>query len=132
MQRDMEAGNSSNLDSATWRAVEQLRIAYENSVRGWIATSTSLISFGFSVSRFSDILRPRADKTKYLFGMQSFSLALVIIGLASLTLGVIENRNNIRILAAKYSLKRRSMSVFVAGLVAVLGIVALVSMIARP
>jgi putative membrane protein len=127
----MELGDESKLDLATWRAVEQLHLAYENSVRSWISTAISLITFGFSVSRFADILRPGADKNNQL-GTQAFSLALVIIGLAALTLGVIENRNSLRALATVYPVKSRSVSVIVAGLVAVLGVGALVTMILRP
>jgi putative membrane protein len=128
----MEAEDNSKLDLATWRAVEQLHLAYENSVRSWITTAISLITFGFSVSRFADILRPGADKSNYQLGTQTFSLALVIIGLAALTLGVIENRNSLRALAAVYPVKKRSVSVTVAGLVALLGVGALVAMILRP
>jgi putative membrane protein len=132
MQENMEMGDSSKLDSATWRAVEQLRLAYQNRVRAWITTAISLITFGFSVSRFSDFLRPGSDKSNYLLGMQPFALTLVIIGLASLAFGVIENRNDIRTLASMYPVKKRSLEVFVATLVAVLGIAALVAMVVSP
>jgi putative membrane protein len=127
----MDVEDDSRLDLATWRAVEQLHLAYENSVRSWISTAISLITFGFSVSRFADILRPGADRSNQL-GTQVFSLTLVVIGLAALTLGVIENRNSLRALATVYPVKKRSVSVIVAGLVAVLGVGALVAMILRP
>jgi putative membrane protein len=132
MRENTGVRDRSSLDPATWRAVEQLRLAYENRVRAWIATSISLITFGFSASRFSDFLRPESDKGNYLLGMQAFALTLVVVGLASLVLGVIENRNDLRTLATMYQVKKRSLEVYVATIVAALGIFALVAMIVRP
>jgi putative membrane protein len=119
------------LDDSTRLAVERTRVAYERTMLAWIRTATALITFGFSVSKFSDFVHPAADKSGYLIGPNQFGLILVCIGLASLALAVKEHRQNIRDLGDRYDSKRRSMAVIVAALIAVLGILALFAMLFR-
>ena len=57
---------------------------------------------------------------------------MVCIGVGSLVLAFVEHRRNIRELGARYATKRRSSAVILAGLVALLGVLALVTMILRP
>jgi uncharacterized membrane protein YidH (DUF202 family) len=56
---------------------------------------------------------------------------LVAIGLASLALAALEYRQSLRILKEEYKGRRRSLAVIVAGLIAILGIVAMALMIYR-
>jgi uncharacterized membrane protein YidH (DUF202 family) len=56
---------------------------------------------------------------------------LVAIGLASLALAALEYRQSLRILGGEYTGRRRSLAVIVAGLIAILGIVAMALMIYR-
>jgi len=98
----------------------------------WVRTATSLITFGFGVEKFSDILRPGDHKGNYLLGAPVFGLIMVCVGLASLVLAVIDNRRNIRELGTQYAGRRHSLAVILAGLVAALGVLALFAMILRP
>jgi hypothetical protein len=56
---------------------------------------------------------------------------LVSIGLISLLLATIEQRQNIRTLGAQYAGRQRSLAVLVAALVSILGILALLAMFFR-
>jgi len=98
----------------------------------WIRTATALITFGFGVGKFSDILRPGAEKSNYQLGAPQFGFAMVCVGIVSLVFAVIEHRRHIHDLANHYAGKPRSSAVILAAIVALLGVFALVTMILRP
>ena len=79
----------------------------------------------------NQIEAPPERLRNYLIGPREFSLALVSIGLFSLLLATLENRQSIRALGAQYAGKRRSLAVQVAALMSILGILALVAIIFR-
>ncbi|MGA8567441.1 MAG: DUF202 domain-containing protein [Candidatus Binataceae bacterium] len=119
------------LDDSTRLAFERTRNSYENTMMSWIRTATSLITFGFSIYKFFQIEAPSEKQQNYLIGPREFALALVSIGLISLLLATLENRQNIRRLGAQHAGKQRSLSVLVAALIAILGLLALLAMIFR-
>jgi putative membrane protein len=119
------------LDDSTGLAFVRTRNSYENTMMSWIRTATSLITFGFSIYKFFQIEAPPGRQRNYLIGPREFAIALVCIGLLSLVLATLENRQNIRALGAQYSGKRRSTSVMVAALIAILGVLAPLAMIFR-
>ena len=119
------------LDTSTELAFERTRNSYENTMMSWIRTATSLITFGFSIYKFFQIEAPSEKQQNYLIGPREFALALVSIGLISLLLATLENRQNIRRLGAQHAGKQRSLSVLVAALIAILGFLALLAMIFR-
>ena len=118
-------------DDSTRLAFERTRNSYENTMMSWIRTATSLITFGFSIYKFFQIEAPSERQLHYLIGPREFALALVSIGLFSLLLATVENRQNIRALGAQYAGKQRSLSVLVAALISILGVLALLAMIFR-
>jgi len=97
----------------------------------WVRTATSLITFGFSVYKFFQILREESPGTNYLIGARQFGILLVSIGLASLALATVEYRQNIRRLGTEYQVRPRSLAVIVAALLSILGVVAMSLMIFR-
>jgi putative membrane protein len=119
------------LDVSTRLALDRTRAAYERTMMSWIRTATSLITFGFTIYKFFQIEAPPERQRNYLIGPREFSLALVSIGLFSLLLATLENRQSIRALGAQYAGKRRSLAVIVAALISILGVVALLAMIFR-
>ena len=119
------------LDDSTRLAFERTRAAYERTMMAWIRTATSLITFGFSIYKFFQIEVPPPGQRNRLIGPRGFGFMLVSIGLFSLLLATLENRQNIRTLGAQYSGKRRSLAVVLAALISILGILALVAMIFR-
>ena len=119
------------LDTKTQLAFERTRNSYENTMMSWIRTSTSLITFGFSIYKFFQIEAPNHPQQNRLIGPREFALMLVSIGILSLLLATIEHRQNIRALGAQYAGKRRSLSVVVAALISILGILAVLAMIFR-
>jgi putative membrane protein len=127
----LEVREEEVLDRATMLAIDRTRVAYERTMLAWIRTAASLITFGFAVSKFFEIERPDLQPGWHLFGPRSFGLILVCVGLGSLVLAVLEQRQGLRDLGALYRGKRRSMAVIVAAVVAILGIFALLAVIFR-
>ncbi|MFZ1120669.1 MAG: DUF202 domain-containing protein [Candidatus Binataceae bacterium] len=119
------------LDDSTRLAFERTRNSYENTMMSWIRTATSLITFGFSIYKFFQIEAPSEKQRNYLIGPREFAIALVCIGLLSLALATLENRQKIQALGAQYAGKQRSLSVLVAALISILGVLALLAMIFR-
>jgi len=119
------------LDQPTRLAFARTRVAYERTMMAWIRTATSLITFGFTIYKFFQLEVPRNEERAHLIGPRQFAIALVGIGLFSLVIATFEFRQNLRTLGAEYAQVQRSLSVVTAGLVSLLGIVALVLMIFR-
>jgi putative membrane protein len=119
------------LNIATTLAFERTRAAYERTMMSWIRTATSLITFGFSVYKFFQIEKPASGSEQRLIGPRGFALTLVTVGLLSLVLATLEFRQNIKILGAQYGGSPRSLSVVMAGVISLLGIIALIVMIFR-
>jgi putative membrane protein len=97
----------------------------------WIRTATSLITFGFSVYKFFQFEKPTNGSQNHLIGPRGFALILVSIGLFSLVLATLEHRQNIRTLSEQSGGDTHSLAVVMAGLISVLGILALLAMIFR-
>jgi putative membrane protein len=119
------------LDRSTRLAFDRTWVAYERTMLAWVRTATSLITFGFSVYKFFQIIREGAGPPNRFVGARQFGIILVGIGLASLALATLEYRQNIRSLGKEYEGRRRSLAVIVAALVSVLGVVAISLMIFR-
>jgi putative membrane protein len=119
------------LDLSTKLAFDRTWVAYERTMLAWVRTATSLITFGFSVYKFFEILREEGARANHVFGARQFGLLLVGLGLASLALATVEYRQNIRLLGEEYEGRPRSLAVVVAALISILGIVAMILMIYR-
>jgi putative membrane protein len=128
---DQMAEGAPGVDLSTKLAIERTRVAYERTMLAWVRTATSLITFGFSVFKFFQILKEEGERKAHLIGARQFGVLLVSIGLASLVLATLEYRQNIRMLGAQSEDRPRSLAVIVAALISVLGVVALSVMIFR-
>jgi putative membrane protein len=102
-----------------------------------VRTAVSLISFGFSIPQFFHIARTGLPESKDFIGPDEFGLLLIVIGLLALLLVTLEHRASIEALRMQYPVTEgyqsipRSRASMVAGLIAVLGLLALVSILLR-
>jgi putative membrane protein len=119
------------MDTSTRLAFVRTRAAFERTMLSWIRTATSLITFGFSIYKFFQLEAPGREQQNRLIGPREFAFMLVTIGLVSLLLATLQNRQNIRALGAQYAGKQRSLTVVVAALISILGFLALTAMIFR-
>jgi inner membrane protein YidH len=123
--------NSASGTTSAAHEFDRTRNSYEQTMMSWIRTATSLITFGFSIYKFFQLEAPVRIQQGRLIGPREFALILVSIGVISLPLATLEYRQSIRALGAEYSKSTRSLSVVVAALISLLGVLALLAMIFR-
>lgn len=98
----------------------------------WIRTATSLISFGFTIYKFLGYRREQGvTTTTFVFGARGVGMFMIITGLVALTLATLEHHRNMQQLRATYGKIPRSLAALVGGLIAVLGILSLISVVFR-
>jgi len=103
----------------------------------WVRTAISLISFGFSIPQFFRIAKTGLPESKDIIGPDEFGLLLIVIGLLALLIVTLEHRASIEALKVQYPVTEgyqripRSRASMLAGLIAVLGLLALVSILLR-
>ena len=120
-------------DASTRFSFERTMLSHERTLMAWIRTATSLITFGFSLYKFFqlELGGPVRARTHQVIGAREFAMLMIAIGVFALVLATIENwqhRKNLR----KQDLKAPfSLSTLVAGLISVLGILAMASVIFR-
>jgi putative membrane protein len=124
---------SDSMDTGTRLAVDRTRLAYERTLMAWVRTAVSMISFGFTIYKFFQFeLQGRPPMEGRVLGPRGFGLIMIAIGLFALLVSTIQHRQSVRALRAEYGdVVPLSLATLVAGLFAVLGLVALVAVILR-
>jgi len=120
-----------SLDVNTKLAIERTRAACDRTMMAWIRTGTSLISFGFAIFKFFELELPHGAQVKHLVGTREFALIMVVVGMLSLLMGTIEYRENIQALKKLDPDIPRSLAGVLAGLIFLLGTLALILVILR-
>ena len=116
-------------DAGTRLAVDRTRLAYERTMMAWVRTSASLISFGFTIHKFFQFrMEQGAVPVRRLLGPGEFGGLMIIIGLVALVLATIDHRRSMKALGASYGPMPRSAAATIGGIMAGLGVVALLAM----
>lgn len=131
----MTSSPGPQLDANTRLGVERTYLSHERTLMAWIRTSVSLIGFGFSIQQFFRVARANKPPDE-LIGPYEFGFLMMVIGLVALTLAVLQNRADLKLMDARYRLSAsgdvlvpRSRARIFAALVALLGIIGLLSMV---
>jgi len=97
-----------------------------------VRTATSLITLGFTIYKFFQLesarVTPRPDR---VIGPREFAFLMIVIGIVSLLLATLEHRRDLKELRAQYPGSDRTLAGIMAGLVSVLGFVALIAVLFR-
>lgn len=120
-----------DLDTSTKLAYDRTRLAYENTMMAWVRTATSLITFGFSVYKFFQFDIKRGQEFSGSLGPREFALMMITFGLVSLLAGTMQHVVSLRQLRKEYPATPRSVAALLAGLVSILGLVALIAVLFR-
>jgi putative membrane protein len=103
--------------------LESLRLGYERTALAWVRTALSLIGFGFTIDKLFEAQR-RETGTRHI-EPQVIGITMIAFGLITLVLFVIELRR----FHKEYPQMPHSIAGFLAALIGVLGITALIFVI---
>ena len=121
-----------NRSSSTLLTADRTRLAHERTLMAWVRTSTSLISFGFTIYKFFQYLQEkRTGARDRLLGPRDFALLMTSIGLVALALASWQHRRDMKALRAQHPGVPYSLAIVLAVLISILGMVALLAAIFR-
>jgi putative membrane protein len=123
------------VDASAKLSFQRTVLSHERTMLAWVRTSTSLITFGFAIQQF--FRATRGPEFSDLLGPRAFGLTMIIIGLLALMLAALQHRSAIEALKLNYSERehypaiRRSSARLLGMLIALLGLLAIVSALFR-
>ena len=94
--------------SSTTLAAERTYLANERTMMAWVRTATSLITFGFTIYKFFQITMEGKLNEGRLIGPRGFGLMMISIGLISLVLATLQNRQSNRKLRGNHGVCLRN------------------------
>lgn len=116
------------MDKTTQLAYDRTWLAFERTMQAWIRTAMSCITFGFTVFKLADIVDSNGNPRR-LAGPHEVGTFLVVLGFIALSMATLQYRENIKSLRLEYGRSPRSLSVLFAGIIALLGVFALLDML---
>jgi putative membrane protein len=122
----------SPLPDATRLAVARTRMAADRTLLAWVRTSTSLISFGFTIYKFFQYLRESQKAEPIgLLGPRGFALLMISIGVTVLIVATVQHRRDMQELRRQYGHARYSLATWLAALIGGLGLLGLLAVVFR-
>ena len=112
-------------------ALERTRAAYDRTMMAWIRTATSLITFGFGVYKFFQLELKVAPRENQRIGAREFALLMVGAGISAMILGAFDHWRNMRAIRKHDPTLPRSQAGILAGLIMLIGVLALLAVIFR-
>jgi putative membrane protein len=112
-------------------AGERTLLAYERTQIAWVRTALTLISFGFAISEFFTYLREQQGERATLLSPRVVGLTMVVIALIGLTLASWRQQRAIKLLRRRWPDLPAPMGHVMAGMIAFLGVLALVADLIR-
>ena len=121
------------LDVSTRLAYSRTFLAHERTLMAWVRTSSSLITFGFSIYKFFQLEQGVGKQfgTAQVVGPRQFAIILIVIGIVALLLSTVQHRRQMQILKREYENVPASAAGLVAGLISILGVLAILVVIFR-
>ncbi len=121
-------------EERTSLALQRNFLASERTMMAWVRTSLSMIGFGFTLAKFFDYLQQDRQVIMRgpLGGVWSpdvVGLVLIGIGIFALIVAALQYRQSLRLLQREGLQKRWSLSLTVAALLGLLGIIAFLGVI---
>jgi inner membrane protein YidH len=133
---DVLGGPPQTTNDATRLALSRTILAHDRTLMAWVRTSTSMISFGFTIYKFFQFVQNdrSAPHAETLLEPRGVALVMILIGVGGLVLATIDYRHQIEALRRDYEaygLLRGSIVLAVATLVAGLGVLGFVLVLLR-
>jgi putative membrane protein len=121
------------MDRNTRLSFERTFLAHERTLMAWIRTSSSLITFGFSIYKFFE-LEEKSGKgfmRVQTVGPRDFSMILIIIGVVALVVATLQHRRQRGVLKLEYANAPASTAGLLAGFISAMGLLAIVAVFFR-
>ena len=124
---------AADIPTSTELALDRTQLSHERTLMAWVRTATSLISFGFSVYKFFQYMDEQAGREPVwrVIGPREFALLMISIGLVSLLIATLQQWQLRKKLKRIYPDIGFPLAAIMAGLIALLGILALIAVILR-
>jgi putative membrane protein len=121
-------------EERTGLAVERSFLALERTLMAWLRTSISMISFGFTLVKFFEYLaQQRGGTVVGRFGKtwasDTVGMAMILIGTVALVIAVIQHKRRVDALREMGLVPQWNLALWVATFIALLGVVALMSLL---
>jgi len=117
-------------NASTILAIDRTRLAHDRTLMAWVRTSTSLISFGFTIYKFFQYLQERQTTPREsLLGPRQYGTLMIVIGIVALALATYQHRRDMKKLRAHHPEVPQSLATIIAALISFLGIGALVAVL---
>ncbi len=100
----------------------------------WVRTSTSLISFGFTIYKFFQYMQEQqggGPPREGVLGPRQYGTLMICTGIVALIFATFQHRRDMKALRAQHPEVPYSLTTVLAGLISLLGIVALLAIIFR-
>jgi putative membrane protein len=119
-------------NAATVLATDRTRLAHDRTLMAWVRTSTSLISFGFTIYKFFQYLREQnAVRNDRIFGPREYALLMISVGVVALVFATLQHRRDMKALRALHPEVPYSFVTVLAGFMSLVGVVTLLAVIFR-
>lgn len=120
------------MDINTKLAFDRTNLAHERTLMAWVRTATTLISFGFTIYKFFELEKADLLGIRHqVIGPHQFAILMIAAGVLSLVMATIEHRQHVMSMRKQHVETRRSLASWVAGLISVLGLMAMAAVILR-
>jgi putative membrane protein len=120
------------IDKSTQLALQRSFLATERTLMAWIRTSLSMIGFGFTLAKlFQSLAEARVfvkGPAGTVWTAEGVGMVLMSVGTLSLLVALIDHRRELKQLHSAGLPSRFSLSMTVASVLAVLGVMALLSL----
>ena len=123
--------DSADHELPTRLALERTLLAHDRTLMAWTRTSTSMISFAFTIYKFFEEMRPAGAGRPGLLTPRGVGLSLAAVGTGCLLLAIWQHRQSLASLRAMGAPSQLSVATVIAASIALLGVVTLVAIGAR-
>jgi putative membrane protein len=130
---NMPSTGGPSLSLSEHQTLVRTRLALERTLMAWLRTGISLITFGFAIFKaFSFAYEHALVVRRGFLSPREFALVMISLGILSMAIATYQHYRHVRMLRElDHDLPVASVSIFTAGLLSLLGVLALVSAIVR-
>jgi len=116
--------------TSTDLAIERTRLAQERTLMAWVRTATSMTSFGFTIYKFVQEIRP-PEARPHLIGSRELALGLTATGTVCLVFAMLQHQKAVKQLETLGHPHIASISLLAGYAVTLIGVVAFFVILSR-